>query len=612
MASPSRFLLILPLLTSSGVDAITYADLQTRKANDKHYVKDVWIFLGSVLAFFTVVNWVRRLYHLFVSTRKPRARLSAGREPSTLEKAQPVVVASSDTPSCVGAIGASISTAFRIVVFRWSLCIGPYSLGTVGELAFVSAYISANLIWLFINTRNLETNFYKARAGMIATAQLPLVVALANKNSVVSFLTGLSHEKLNVLHRASGRTVFVFLWIHVIGRAITDLPPHVTFSMPHMIAGFTGIAALTAGTFLSLRIFRQAIFEFFFMGHLVLMSIFIITAFFHVYPLGYGYYVWPSFVLWGLDRILRVTGLLWNNYWRCSASSKAQGTIELLTPDTIRLTMKRQFTWRPGQHAYVCIPKISKWALEFHPFTISTIPYNLDGTTPAERDVVFLIRARDGLTRRLKNHISEHGSGTITAYVDGPYGFPPSLHQFSTSILIAGGSGISYTLPQLLDLIRLSSTGGSSAVHRLLFVWIVRGDGNLPWINKIISEALASVKKPLIVEARIYITGAGISPGNKPGIFPNVQPEKDEIVYIEPESDSSNAKIYHGRPDVQTLLDEEISIANGPVSVDIAGPAGLTTSVRAALTSGKASAGAALKGRRPVTLHVETFDMVTP
>ena len=152
-----------------------------------------------------------------------------------------------------------------------------------------------------------------------------------------------------------------------------------------------------------------------------------------------GYYVWPAMLLWGLDRLYRLTTVIGNNFIRPNKGEKQQATVELITSDTIRLTFRRKFSWKPGQHAYITVPKISKLPSEAHPFTIATIPTSLDGSpAPAERDVVFLIRARNGFTRHLKEYAVKGEKKTVTAIVDGPYGLPPTLHQFSTCILVAG------------------------------------------------------------------------------------------------------------------------------------------------------------------------------
>ena len=114
--------------------------------------------------------------------------------------------------------------------------------------------------------------------------------------------------------------------------------------------------------------------------------------------------------------------------------------MELLSPDTIRLTLKRQhMTWRPGQHAYVILPTVSEIPTEAHPFTIASIPNALDGTSgDKEKDVVFLIRGRSGFTGRLRDHAEKNGVCTVPAFVDGPYGCPPDLTKYNTCILIAG------------------------------------------------------------------------------------------------------------------------------------------------------------------------------
>lgn len=148
--------------------------------------------------------------------------------------------------------------------------------------------------------------------------------------------------------------------------------------------------------------------------------------------------------------------------------------MELISSDTVRLTLRRRFSWRPGQHAYVILPTVSDLPTEAHPFTIASIPDSLDITNDSkDRDVVFLIRGREGFTGRLREYAADNGVCTVPALVDGPYGCPPDLTGFSTSILIAGqfsiprtritrdspqivagGSGVSYALPLLLNLVQ--------------------------------------------------------------------------------------------------------------------------------------------------------------
>jgi hypothetical protein len=50
-----------------------------------------------------------------------------------------------------------------------------------------------------------------------AFAQLPIIIALAGKNNLISFLTGVPYQELNYLHRASGRLCLLCSWLHTIG-----------------------------------------------------------------------------------------------------------------------------------------------------------------------------------------------------------------------------------------------------------------------------------------------------------------------------------------------------------------------------------------------------------
>ena len=55
------------------------------------------------------------------------------------------------------------------------------------------------------------------QAGWVAVAQVPLIIALAGKNNLISVLTGISYEKLNFLHRCAGKVCLAGSWIHAAG-----------------------------------------------------------------------------------------------------------------------------------------------------------------------------------------------------------------------------------------------------------------------------------------------------------------------------------------------------------------------------------------------------------
>jgi ferric-chelate reductase len=170
-------------------------------------------------------------------------------------------------------------------------------------------------------------------------------------------------------------------------------------------------------------------------------------------------------------------------------------TAELLSEDFVRLRLHppSYFRWAPGQSAYLIIPSVSRLPFEAHPFTISSIDSNhsdvLDELEPRDQqpntqisfagpvlgssaqfwnELVFFINVRKGFTARLKEAALR--GDKVKVFIDGPYGPSPNLGSYDTSVLIAGqwlisprrllmrvplsgGSGVSYTLPLLLDII---------------------------------------------------------------------------------------------------------------------------------------------------------------
>lgn len=150
---------------------------------------------------------------------------------------------------------------------------------------------------------------------------------------------------------------------------------------------------------------------------------------------SFGDYIWPGLLIWGFDRAIRLGRLIWNNkFW--NRAHPGDALVELLSDDTIRLTLRRRISWTPGQHAYVILPSVSTLPFEAHPFTIASIPEN--GGDSKENDVVFLVRGRGGFTQRLREHATQNHGGRVPAFLDGPYGCPPDLRPFSTCILVAG------------------------------------------------------------------------------------------------------------------------------------------------------------------------------
>lgn len=174
-------------------------------------------------------------------------------------------------------------------------------------------------------------------------------------------------------------------------------------------------------------------------------------------------YIWPTFLIWGIDRFFRAVRLVAFNfgYFKSKRAVELDAHVDILSPHFLRIVLHRpaHFHWAPGQSAYLTLPAVSTFPLEAHPFTISTIdvpqiedekasdagekdaessasPIPETSTVIGMKKLVFLTRVRRGFSQRLLH--AARDNQRFRAFLDGPYSSPPLLRGYSTVVLIAG------------------------------------------------------------------------------------------------------------------------------------------------------------------------------
>jgi len=97
--------------------------------------------------------------------------------------------------------------------------IGVPSLG-VGALLLASTVYAVALVFTqrpyYRGHRGYGSPPLGVRAGMAGIAMTPVVVALSGKYNIVTLLTGISYEKLNIFHRWAGYIYLFFGLVHTI------------------------------------------------------------------------------------------------------------------------------------------------------------------------------------------------------------------------------------------------------------------------------------------------------------------------------------------------------------------------------------------------------------
>ena len=87
----------------------------------------------------------------------------------------------------------------------------------MGTVILIVAHVAFVLALEFSNNNVAGAQFWQARgvrAGWLAVAQMPLLILLVGKSNIVGLLTGVSYERLNVLHRWTSRIMLFMAILH--------------------------------------------------------------------------------------------------------------------------------------------------------------------------------------------------------------------------------------------------------------------------------------------------------------------------------------------------------------------------------------------------------------
>lgn len=451
------------------------------------------------------------------------------------------------------------------------------------------------------------------RAGWLAIAQIPLLILLAGKNNLIGLFTGVSYERLNILHRWVARGLLLLATLHLGYQnygwnkyGLMQLEWSSDTCPPTGIAAYSLLLWLNISTLIPIRGFSYEIFVF---QHLITFFGFIIAIMIHL-PTTALYtrvYIWTAIGLYLLDRLVRFIRLIYHN------SRLGYATPLALSGDVTKVTISpnRCKSWSPGSFVLLSFPRLGPG--QSHPATILSTPTSHNGA------MVFLLKTNKGFTRRLQRASSPLEHTNVREYmviVDGPYGSSqPDFVAFDSALLIAGSTGITFTLSLLLNFAQRSTTQ-KLPLRRIDMVWCVKEHEWTSWVSSELIGAVQQLKAGGIgIFIRIFITADEAFSGSDDQeviqqssvgiIMPQLSYKGSPKASGERQSGSSGemlsevAYLRAGRPNCDALVAEAVTAAVGVLGVVVCGPKGLVVDVRGAV------AGVQFKGE--VVLHAETF-----
>lgn len=409
---------------------------------------------------------------------------------------------------------------------------------TLGRVLLVSAELVLVLVLCFYMMNPYDQWQWEDigyRTGFVSLAQLPLIFLLASKNNIVGLLIGSSYERLNWLHRWTARILFLTVTIHMgfwfVGWARYDYILHKMKEDKITKRGFSAWCILLWIVLSSFAPIRRWNYEFFVIQHLVTFAGFIAAVYLHV-PAEVKMWVWIPIGLVIFDRLARALLVLYANlsvfrpkryregFWACKA------TFEPLGPDMTRIVISNPpITWSVGQHVLLSCHSIAPF--QSHPFTVASIPQ--DGT------MEFLVKSKSGGTKRFFKHAQKHQGLPLTqpntsashkssVVIEGPYGAIRPLRQFDSLILIAGGSGATFTVPLMRDVVaswKAADSQSSQSIIRyppgavtryIRFIWVIKSRDHLSWFSIQLANVAQDVEQlkkdgyDIEINMSIYIT----------------------------------------------------------------------------------------------------------
>ncbi|TKX21171.1 ferric reductase transmembrane component-like protein 4 [Elsinoe australis] len=449
------------------------------------------------------------------------------------------------------------------------------------------------------NTRTTIGPFAN-RIGILAYALTPFSILLASRESILSLATGLPYQSFNFLHRWLGIIMLIQASVHTIGWTVIEVklynPQPMTaimiFSEKYVIMGIVAQFLILLIFVLSLpSVIRRTGYEFFRKSHYVLAMLYIGFCWAHWSKL----YVWllSSLLLWFIDRGLRLLRTLYLHFRPTSSSpllNPAKATFtsfpDEINGDIVRLDFSHpRATFKIGQHYYLTFPNITLW--QSHPFTPLTLPSST-GATPHS----YIFRAKRGETRRLAlTARAQGGLLDVPVVLSGPYGTPTTdrLGADANVLCIAGGTGVTFVLPILLDLAQKPTVKD----RKIKLVWAMRTGRDVEWVAREL-ESLREMAGRAEVEVEFFVTrdvGAGM--GEKKGVRvgeidrgSESGSEGDDVSGKEKGGERVEARfeMREGRPDLQAVVGGFVEeTVRGRTAVFASGPGEMLSELRAAV-----------------------------
>ncbi|KAM5341206.1 hypothetical protein ACJ41O_015315 [Fusarium nematophilum] len=300
-------------------------------------------------------------------------------------------------------------------------------------------------------------------ASRMAVANTALCVFFGLKNTPLAVLSTESYHQLNIFHRIAGYTAVLQVFLHGVFYAAHFISQGRWTKLLNA-GNWEGFSAALGMLVMLAGLLRHRRYELFYTSHIIGFIAIVILTTIHRPALAKKVPIAMGFIacLWLYDHAIRSAKLLYN-----LINNKA--VFYPLPNGGVKIVMRKQLGGAvPGTHCFLWVPGIR--ALQMHPFTI---------LSNRSSGLEMVVRSCDGFTRSAYGLACSRPGIALRASVDGPYGAVPDTKGYDRIILIAGGSGASYTFGLAASFLENLAPQSNQAMD---FIWAVRERGLISWL----------------------------------------------------------------------------------------------------------------------------------
>ncbi|KAH8153392.1 uncharacterized protein LAJ45_02204 [Morchella importuna] len=210
---------------------------------------------------------------------------------------------------------------------------------------------------------------------------IPLFVCMV-RNNWIGDAVQVNFDTWNLFHRWIGRIVALESFAHMGAWTVNKIDQSGWSGVaeaykisPFLQVGLMAEIALALIAVASASPLRHANYEFFLSLHQILVIFFMVGVYWHLVidQLPQITYANITIAIWVLDRVMRIFWILrWNIKMKGGkVSCNVAEVIPLKGANAVRVSVElvRPWDFKPGQHAYIYIPRIGWW--QSHPFSIA-------------------------------------------------------------------------------------------------------------------------------------------------------------------------------------------------------------------------------------------------